>query len=338
MGICQSWEFGLADHCTDFVTIVSTVMKSSPRTCTCRWDWCRQFFLTYPELERHVIEEHVLKSIPVRRRDLPLLWRTEEGIGESLTLDGLVIPSQNKDHKFGMESQYSVNADLPLSPSSSQPIPPDQPSLKSPPSNQSPSSSPDLIPSQSHLESQSSSSVPFSFAAISSSSSLSYIFPENPIYPPVEDMLDQELAHRRKPRPALTEPVSKLITDSNSLSDSQNSVEKQLTQEAEMDVDYEKELDRSPSVPPAPSTSPDIVADRPECHKTVTAERDMINSSIPSAGRKLTLANTRFLTGVASSLDSSQTKGLSQNSSADDQLSSAPLQTQAPYCSQDPSQ
>src|SRR6266498_3054639 len=56
----------------------------------CRWSWCR---LTFPDgdaLLVHVIRDHVRHTIPVRRRDIPLLKRTEEGLGESLRLSDVM--------------------------------------------------------------------------------------------------------------------------------------------------------------------------------------------------------------------------------------------------------
>jgi hypothetical protein len=51
---------------------------------SCRWDWCRLTFPTNALLVDHVIHEHVRSAQPVRRRDLPMLRRVEEGVGESL--------------------------------------------------------------------------------------------------------------------------------------------------------------------------------------------------------------------------------------------------------------
>jgi hypothetical protein len=78
------------------------VLPTSPSTSpahihNCRWDWCRLTFPTNALLIDHVIHTHVRKAEPVRRRDLPMLMRTEEGLGDSLRFsDGtgeLVISS-----------------------------------------------------------------------------------------------------------------------------------------------------------------------------------------------------------------------------------------------------
>lgn len=66
--------------------IIST---SRARIFPCRWDWCSDTFSTNSLLIDHVIQEHVRKAVPVRRRDLNMLRRTEDGEGMSsiLTLE-----------------------------------------------------------------------------------------------------------------------------------------------------------------------------------------------------------------------------------------------------------
>lgn len=56
-----------------------------PRMHHCHWDWCRLTFPTNQLLLDHVIYEHVRKAQPVRRCDLPMLRRAEEGFGDSLS-------------------------------------------------------------------------------------------------------------------------------------------------------------------------------------------------------------------------------------------------------------
>ena len=51
----------------------------------CRWAWCR---LTFPDGD--ALLNHVRQATPVRRRDIPLLTRTEEGLGESLRLSDIM--------------------------------------------------------------------------------------------------------------------------------------------------------------------------------------------------------------------------------------------------------
>jgi hypothetical protein len=51
----------------------------------CRWDWCRLTFSSIVDLNHHVIYDHVRKTAPVSVRDLSVLRRAQEGIGESMT-------------------------------------------------------------------------------------------------------------------------------------------------------------------------------------------------------------------------------------------------------------
>jgi hypothetical protein len=55
----------------------------------CRWGWCRLNFPTAATLKHHVIHDHVRQSKPVKRGDLAMLRRIDDGVGESLVLDGL---------------------------------------------------------------------------------------------------------------------------------------------------------------------------------------------------------------------------------------------------------
>jgi len=103
----------------------------------CRWAWCR---LTFPDgdaLLNHVIHEHVRRAIPVRRRDIPFLTRTEEGLGESLGLSdvmrdpsssveksskGTVLSSQSQD-AYDTSQQPPPSTSLPSPPASSPQLP-----------------------------------------------------------------------------------------------------------------------------------------------------------------------------------------------------------------------
>lgn len=62
----------------------------------CRWEWCRESFDASEKLIEHVIREHVNKAIPVRRRDIPLIRRAEEGTSESLGLSKF-MPSMDSN-------------------------------------------------------------------------------------------------------------------------------------------------------------------------------------------------------------------------------------------------
>src|ERR1700722_6096081 len=62
-----------------------------PKLHSCRWGWCCLNFDSNSDLVHHVVYDHVINSIPVRRRDVHMLRRAEEGIGsESLTLSGVM--------------------------------------------------------------------------------------------------------------------------------------------------------------------------------------------------------------------------------------------------------
>lgn len=52
----------------------------------CRWAWCRQFFLSSTALVGHVISVHLPAAQPVRRSELPMLRRVEEGYSQSFDL------------------------------------------------------------------------------------------------------------------------------------------------------------------------------------------------------------------------------------------------------------
>ncbi|PPQ77732.1 hypothetical protein CVT25_011167 [Psilocybe cyanescens] len=52
----------------------------------CKWAWCRSMYSNNEELTQHVILEHARRAIPVRRRDIPLIRRAEDGTGESLRM------------------------------------------------------------------------------------------------------------------------------------------------------------------------------------------------------------------------------------------------------------
>ncbi|KZT22438.1 hypothetical protein NEOLEDRAFT_1149978 [Neolentinus lepideus HHB14362 ss-1] len=50
-----------------------------PPTFACRWDWCRATFSSNKSLVDHVTEDHIKTAKPVKRRELPLIQRAEEG-------------------------------------------------------------------------------------------------------------------------------------------------------------------------------------------------------------------------------------------------------------------
>jgi len=61
----------------------------------CKWAWCRSVFEDHPSLVRHVIYDHARRSTPVRRRDISLIRRAEEGSGESLRISYLMSGTES---------------------------------------------------------------------------------------------------------------------------------------------------------------------------------------------------------------------------------------------------
>jgi hypothetical protein len=53
---------------------------------SCRWLWCRLVFTALDELSAHVVGDHIGPAEPMKRRDVILMRRVEEGAGESLSL------------------------------------------------------------------------------------------------------------------------------------------------------------------------------------------------------------------------------------------------------------
>ncbi|KAK2466068.1 hypothetical protein APHAL10511_001710 [Amanita phalloides] len=52
----------------------------------CRWAWCRRSFASTSALADHVFADHLTTSQPVRRSDLPMLRRIEEGYSKNFDL------------------------------------------------------------------------------------------------------------------------------------------------------------------------------------------------------------------------------------------------------------
>ncbi|TFK43729.1 hypothetical protein BDQ12DRAFT_675457 [Crucibulum laeve] len=98
----------------------------------CRWNWCGQIFSTTEELLHHVIHAHVRRATPVRRGDIPMLRRAEEGIGSSFNFSAIAGSTQSNDDTFKVSATSKEDA-MPIctqEPSSSLPSPP----ASSPPS------------------------------------------------------------------------------------------------------------------------------------------------------------------------------------------------------------
>jgi hypothetical protein len=62
----------------------------APNLEECRWGWCRLAFSTHAELERHVIDEHVLVAKPINFSQVSAFARAEDGLGDSLHVSQLI--------------------------------------------------------------------------------------------------------------------------------------------------------------------------------------------------------------------------------------------------------
>ncbi|KAF9534706.1 hypothetical protein CPB83DRAFT_210791 [Crepidotus variabilis] len=98
----------------------------------CRWDFCRLTFLNRDLLYNHILAEHIRRAIPVRRRDIPLHIRAEEGLGQSLQISDLMRDSSASTSTPQTNSTQAVQA-FEEHPSSSLPSPPASSPLTQPP-------------------------------------------------------------------------------------------------------------------------------------------------------------------------------------------------------------
>ncbi|KDQ56341.1 hypothetical protein JAAARDRAFT_36515 [Jaapia argillacea MUCL 33604] len=66
------------------------------RLYPCRWDWCRSSYSSHKALIQHVVDDHISTAKPVKRKDVSLIRRAEEG--ESGLTDSLFagIPTQSE--------------------------------------------------------------------------------------------------------------------------------------------------------------------------------------------------------------------------------------------------
>ncbi|RDB22544.1 hypothetical protein Hypma_010019 [Hypsizygus marmoreus] len=90
-----------------------------PHIHACRWAWCRLAFFSNTELVQHVIHDHVHNAVPVKRKDIPMLRRAEEGLGESLSLSGFGMSHPSReDEASGSKirpEETSLEVELPSS-------------------------------------------------------------------------------------------------------------------------------------------------------------------------------------------------------------------------------
>lgn len=107
------------DHSSDRQQLPPPTSPQSIRPThihSCRWDWCRLTFSSNVLLVHHVVHEHVHKAQPVRRHDVPLLRRAEEGLGESWRLSTSTdnqqstFPSDSNNHASSLTSSHSLRS------------------------------------------------------------------------------------------------------------------------------------------------------------------------------------------------------------------------------------
>ena len=98
----------------------------------CRWAWCSEFFHSSAALAGHVLSVHLPAAQPVRRADLPVLRRVEEGYSQSFDLlsraDFEAMKSSRRYSEHLPSSLPSPPPSTPTSlPSAFPPSPPQQP-------------------------------------------------------------------------------------------------------------------------------------------------------------------------------------------------------------------
>ncbi|GLB33969.1 putative serine esterase (DUF676) [Lyophyllum shimeji] len=115
----------LSNHATNGTASSSSLSHSRaiPQSHPCRWAWCRLTFDTNPMLVHHVIHDHVRSAVPVRRDEIAIYQRVEEGIGESLTLSGFGLSAPINETSNASKSRAEENF-AEAAPMSSLPSPP----------------------------------------------------------------------------------------------------------------------------------------------------------------------------------------------------------------------
>jgi hypothetical protein len=79
----------------------SLSVSGRPTIYNCRWSWCRESFFTNADLVHHVVDDHVRKSVPVRRRDIAYLRRVEGVIEGRHVPGGSGMSSSSADLRLG---------------------------------------------------------------------------------------------------------------------------------------------------------------------------------------------------------------------------------------------
>ncbi|EDR12316.1 uncharacterized protein LACBIDRAFT_311605 [Laccaria bicolor S238N-H82] len=81
---------------------------------SCRWSWCSSTFPSSQDLIHHILNQHIRNAVPVKRADLPMLQRAEEGVGDSLSLSGMMTGVlSNPDQYASNSSNDRMYQDLP---------------------------------------------------------------------------------------------------------------------------------------------------------------------------------------------------------------------------------
>ena len=84
---------------------------------SCKWAWCRSTFSKNAGLVHHVVHDHVHRAIPVRRRDISMIRRAEEGKGESLKISELMVDMYSYSSRESISYKSGINPFTPTPPS-----------------------------------------------------------------------------------------------------------------------------------------------------------------------------------------------------------------------------
>ncbi|TFY52269.1 hypothetical protein EVG20_g10625 [Dentipellis fragilis] len=211
----------------------------------CRWDWCRASFPVYKDLVDHVLEQHVRTAKPVKRKDVAMLRKAEEGRSENAedsipTIPGFSATNSDAPPHAGLSmltasTQDSADSIVDPGPSKSSPkrIVRTPPPAASPVYSPPPAASPEFTP----LHGLSSERTPpkkrrrptFSDITALSSPDHSPSMTSQPVSPAFDTLVANAVA---PPSQNVHRPVQKLAQHSRSTSSSSSSrdVESQLTQ------------------------------------------------------------------------------------------------------------
>ncbi|KJA29856.1 hypothetical protein HYPSUDRAFT_31864 [Hypholoma sublateritium FD-334 SS-4] len=104
-------------------SLSSSYMSLGIHTLGCRWAWCRATFSNGEDLTQHVVHEHARKSVPMRRRDIAVIRRIEEGSGEPLgfskLVEGVFKPQASTPTFASFDSPMHTPASIVIPPSPS---------------------------------------------------------------------------------------------------------------------------------------------------------------------------------------------------------------------------